>query len=69
MESFDEFIEEYVYVILASGFRAELAARLAPAVHAACAHSGGDATAMRAVFANGAKITAIADTWQRRAGM
>ncbi|GKT34453.1 hypothetical protein ADUPG1_007804 [Aduncisulcus paluster] len=52
---FDEFMQEYCYVVVASGFRARVASRLAPEL-AAC---HGDIEKMRAIFKNERKISSI----------
>ena len=51
MDDFDEFFLEYVYVVVASGFKAAFAARVTPLL-VAC---HGDVASMRQHFKNKAK--------------
>ncbi|EAY16597.1 hypothetical protein TVAG_434340 [Trichomonas vaginalis G3] len=62
VEDFDKFFYEYVYVILASGFRAKVAARLCPLL----VDCKGDLDKMREIFKNESKIKAIADVYQMK---
>jgi hypothetical protein len=62
MNDFDSFFYEFVYVVLASGFRARVAARLTPEL-VACR---GDMAKMEKVFKNQRKLNAIAQIWARR---
>jgi len=62
VRTFDEFFEEYVYVVVASGFRGRTAARFTPLL-IAC---DGDETRMLAVFKNKRKVAAIACVFQLR---
>ncbi|KNC52552.1 uncharacterized protein AMSG_08119 [Thecamonas trahens ATCC 50062] len=60
--SFDDFYTEYAYVVVASGFRAEFAARIVPALVAAAP----DEAAMIALFKNRAKIAALVKVYGMR---
>ena len=62
VEDFDKFFYEYIYVILASGFRAKVAARLTPLLY----EKKGDYDEMLTVFKNKAKVQAIADVYAKR---
>jgi hypothetical protein len=62
MTDFDSFFYEFVYVVLASGFRGRIAARLTPEL-VACR---GDMARMTAIFKNQRKLSAIAQIWGQR---
>jgi hypothetical protein len=62
MESFDDFFYEYVYVVIASGFRARVAARVTPRL-VACE---GNMEKMRKIFRNHRKLDAIAEVWSQK---
>ena len=62
MTDFDKFFYEYVYVVLASGFRAKIAARLAP-ILVSCE---GDIEKMQKHFKNQRKLSSIAAVWADR---
>lgn len=62
MTDFDKFFYEYVYVVLASGFRAIVAARLAPQI----VECQGDMEKMQSVFKNQRKLDAIENMWNQR---
>ncbi|KAJ4459542.1 hypothetical protein PAPYR_4257 [Paratrimastix pyriformis] len=62
VELFDDFFEEYVYVVVASGFRAIHAARLCPQL-IACR---GNVPKMLKVFGNQKKVEAIGAVWRMR---
>jgi len=62
VESFDDFFQEYVYVIIASGFRAIHAARLTPKL-VACR---GSVPVMLKLFKNRQKVEAISKVWNLR---
>lgn len=62
VEDFDTFFYEYVYVILASGFRAKVAARLCPLL----VECKGDMDKMREHFKNEAKLTAIHKVYEMK---
>ena len=62
MESFDDFFYEYVYVVMASGFRAKIAARLTPQLVAAA----DDPQKLRSLFHNERKIQSIEKIYARR---
>jgi len=59
---FDDFFENYVYVVVASGFRAIHAARLTPKL-VACK---GDVNKMLPIFGNRQKVEAIGKVWAMR---
>ena len=62
IEDFDKFFYEYIYVILASGFKAKVAARLTPLLY----EKKGDYEEMLTVFKNKAKVKAISDVYAMR---
>lgn len=62
MTDFDSFFYEYVYVVLASGFRAKIAARLAPLI----VECHGDIPKMQKHFKNQRKLNSIATIWGER---
>jgi len=62
VQSFDDFFMEYVYVIIASGFRAKIAAQLTPKL-ISC---DGDYDKMLSIFKNKLKCKAITDVWELR---
>eukprot|EP00696_Hemimastix_kukwesjijk_P008966 gnl/Hemi2/21324_TR7084_c0_g1_i1.p1 gnl/Hemi2/21324_TR7084_c0_g1~~gnl/Hemi2/21324_TR7084_c0_g1_i1.p1 ORF type:complete len:272 (-),score=29.55 gnl/Hemi2/21324_TR7084_c0_g1_i1:26-841(-) len=66
VRSFDEFYDEYAYVIVASGFRARLAATLAPKLVDAARSSDGDYESMLKLFGNKSKVKALSDVWKLR---
>ncbi len=57
----EDFLEEFVYVIVASGFKGATAARLTPRL----VEQDGDLDGLMTVFKNRAKITAIAEMYRR----
>ncbi|KAK2959628.1 hypothetical protein BLNAU_5406 [Blattamonas nauphoetae] len=59
---FDDFFYNYIYVVIASGFKGATAARLTPKLFAC----SGDLDEMRKVFKNEQKITAIHDVYELR---
>lgn len=59
VEDFDKFFYEYIYVILASGFKAKVAARFTPLLY----EKKGDIDQMLTVFKNKAKVQAIHDVY------
>lgn len=61
VKSFDEFFEEYVYVIVASGFRAAVAARLTELL----LKCKGSRSKMLKVFKNEAKVNALAMVYRK----
>ncbi|KAA6354408.1 MAG: hypothetical protein EZS28_050065 [Streblomastix strix] len=61
-ESFDDFFFNYIYVIVASGFRALTAARITQKLN----DCHGDLEQMRKIFRNEQKIQAINTVWQKR---
>ena len=63
MNSLDDFFYEYVSVVLASGFKAQIAARLTPQI-VACQ---GDLDKMQTIFKNKVKTKSIATVWKNKA--
>jgi hypothetical protein len=59
MTHFDDFFYEYVYVVLASGFKGRIAARLTPQL-VACE---GNLEKMYKIFKNQRKLDAIQQMW------
>ena len=62
MKDFDSFFYEYVYVVLASGFRAKIAARLCPLI----VKCEGDMEKMTEIFRNQRKLNAISEIWKKK---
>jgi hypothetical protein len=62
VQTFDEFYEEYCYVVLASGFRARTAARLLPEI----LDAHGNLDLMLQGFRNRQKCQAMSDTYAMR---
>lgn len=62
MTDFNDFFYEYVYVVLASGFRAKTAARLTPEL----VKCRGDMEKMQEIFKNQRKLDSIKKVWDMR---
>ncbi|KAH7821165.1 uncharacterized protein MONOS_17790 [Monocercomonoides exilis] len=61
-EDFDDFFDNYIYVIIASGFRAMVAARISKKLF----ECKGDMDKMREIFKNEKKLQAIKDVWDMK---
>ena len=62
MKNFDDFFYEYVYVVIASGFKGRVAARLTPLL----VDCKGNMEKMQQIFKNQRKLNAIKDVWEKR---
>ena len=62
LKDFDQFFYEYVYVVLASGFKGKIAARLTPQL----VECEGDIDKMYKIFKNQRKLNAIAKMWGQK---
>ena len=62
MTNFDDFFYEYTYVVLASGFRAKIAARLTPEI----VNCKGNMEKMQKLFKNQKKLDSIKKVWDMR---
>ncbi|KAH0791132.1 hypothetical protein GPJ56_004943 [Histomonas meleagridis] len=62
MENFDDFFYEFVYVVLASGFKGRIAAKLTPLL----VDCKGDMDKMGKIFKNKSKLNAINKIWNMK---
>ena len=62
MKNFDDFFYEYVYVVLASGFKGKIAARLTPKL----VECHGDMDKMLEIFKNTKKLNSIKKVWDMK---
>lgn len=62
MTNFDDFFYEYVYVVMASGFKGKIAARLTPEL----VKCHGDMGKMQQIFKNQRKLDSIKKVWDMK---